>query len=748
MNFFFIYDTTTCKSDEDESKDAVVLYFPLQGGSDPHMLCCQLAGVARFLKNSFSSPAVVGLEYGKFAFHWSGKYLLGLGADNDVHTGVLKDQLLFLCGIFCFYHGNMDNVRKECIKSKTDFRQKLEFCWSRYISLSQCFGSALQLSLKACPMKSGKKGSSVVTTANRLLHSCQMSSGVTAGVVFYNSRVLSTQFPPHLTNYLSLLSNSNASAPVDSAHHIPKNLPPDVELKNIYLSSKCASSIHKLNHTSVGTTVRLKARNRSGSDGDVDSGEGSERPLSKFGSGKKKVYYHALKNLSPDVERKNIYLSSKCASSIHKLSHTSVGTTVRLKARNRSGSDEDVDSGEGSERALTQSHKSRKRSHHDFDFLSSRLGPLEKRLLASRNRYLLSVADVYRQEDTSRETLSPRKDSVPEAQSVPHRAHLHSRRPSLSTDDCFLFSFHSRPLSLSSLKRWNSDLHLCGSEESHSTPRNRSRSERSSKNDLPKLQVLRCRSASTNKKFSSKRHSTSKKERSKSFHINEKCLNIEENDLQKHVLYVQRYGGGTLVLLIDKAYDKETINHLWNCGFTFLRQLEFNSEKQELENFIVSEPSIDPSFYILLYNHRQRIIKEYPHFPSLLLTEKQSRETIQKIQEDFKTDAQFHTMCLLSSTYSVFSSHKDQNLSFYLQPEACSRKLEPLLHLEPRAKRRLHKYFKVTLVFTCHKDQNLSFYLQPGASSPKLEPLLHLEPKGQAQAPQVFQSHAVTQGMT
>ncbi|KAG8183986.1 hypothetical protein JTE90_001518 [Oedothorax gibbosus] len=675
MNFFFIYDTTTCKSDEDESKDAVVLYFPLQGGSDPHMLCCQLAGVARFLKNSFSSPAVVGLEYGKFAFHWSGKYLLGLGADNDVHTGVLKDQLLFLCGIFCFYHGNMDNVRKECIKSKTDFRQKLEFCWSRYISLSQCFGSALQLSLKACPMKSGKKGSSVVTTANRLLHSCQMSSGVTAGVVFYNSRVLSTQFPPHLTNYLSLLSNSNASAPVDSAHHIPKNLPPDVELKNIYLSSKCASSIHKLNHTSVGTTVRLKARNRSGSDGDVDSGEGSERPL-------------------------------------------------------------------------TQSHKSRKRSHHDFDFLSSRLGPLEKRLLASRNRYLLSVADVYRQEDTSRETLSPRKDSVPEAQSVPHRAHLHSRRPSLSTDDCFLFSFHSRPLSLSSLKRWNSDLHLCGSEESHSTPRNRSRSERSSKNDLPKLQVLRCRSASTNKKFSSKRHSTSKKERSKSFHINEKCLNIEENDLQKHVLYVQRYGGGTLVLLIDKAYDKETINHLWNCGFTFLRQLEFNSEKQELENFIVSEPSIDPSFYILLYNHRQRIIKEYPHFPSLLLTEKQSRETIQKIQEDFKTDAQFHTMCLLSSTYSVFSSHKDQNLSFYLQPEACSRKLEPLLHLEPRAKRRLHKYFKVTLVFTCHKDQNLSFYLQPGASSPKLEPLLHLEPKGQAQAPQVFQSHAVTQGMT
>ncbi|KAG8171931.1 hypothetical protein JTE90_027070 [Oedothorax gibbosus] len=230
--------------------------------------------------------------------------------------------------------------------------------------------------------------------------------------------------------------------------------------------------------------------------------------------------------------------------------------------------------------------------------------------------------------------------------------------------------------------------------------------------------VLRCRSASTAKKnLSSKRHSTSKKERSKSFHINEKCLNIEENDLQKHVLYVQRYGGGTLVLLIDKAYDKETINHLWNCGFTFLRQLEFNSEKQELENFIVSEPSIDPSFYILLYNHRQRIIKEYPHFPSLLLTEKQSRETIQKIQEDFKTDAQFHTMCLLSSTYSVFSSHKDQNLSFYLQPEACSRKLEPLLHLEPRAKRRLHKYFKVTLLKLAPQNWSRSYIWSQGPSA-------------------------------
>lgn len=70
-----------------------------------------------------------------------------------------------------------------------------------------------------------------------------------------------------------------------------KNLPPNVELKYVYISPRVIQNIVRHNHVYIGSTVRVKVDNRmslsrtlhfyenltSGSEGDVDSGHCTER---------------------------------------------------------------------------------------------------------------------------------------------------------------------------------------------------------------------------------------------------------------------------------------------------------------------------------------------------------------------------------------------------------------------------------------------------------------------------------------
>ncbi|GBM16967.1 hypothetical protein AVEN_267348-1 [Araneus ventricosus] len=279
-----------------------------------------------------------------------------------------------------------------------------------------------------------------------------------------------------------------------------------------------------------------------------------------------------------------------------------------------------------------------------------------------------------------------------------------------------------------SLKQWNSDVnlsgyahHQCACELLTSKPcdghyySDRNETLVDNKEEVSKIQVLKCRTSSdTNRRlYSTKRSILSRRATidigipnypkrapsgSQSFDSlksgdDDKYSSLESNEFQKHVLYVQRYGGSTLVLLLHKVFDEKVINYLWNCGFAILRELEYNAEKQEMEKSF----ELEPSFYLLLYNYAHKVLKEYPHFPSLLLTEKNSRKTVQQIQEDFQNDPHFKSICLLSSNQSVFACQSDHNLAFYLQPEADSRKLDPLYHLSKKAARRLGKYFKLTL---------------------------------------------------
>ncbi|GFY69117.1 hypothetical protein TNIN_138081 [Trichonephila inaurata madagascariensis] len=722
MNLFFVYDTVYCKKDEDDPKDAVVYFFPVQASeSQRYFLCCQLVGVAKFLRSTFSAPSVVVSDQGKFAFLWSGNYLLVLGANSDVNSSILKDQLSFLCGIFCFYHGSINNVLKACGNNREEFLSKMDLAWSRYITLSQCFGNVLQISLNALPLKSYKKNSQIVATANRLLHVCQLSSSVIAGIVFYNSRALSTQFMPQLTNYLSLLSNTNASAPVTNAFHILRNLPPDVELKYAYLNPKMISSIVKYNHTCVGSRIRVKSSSKqmasysstskehlsSGSEGDVDSGNCSES-----------VHSNKDEGLIPPFSRKSKRYSSLKPSKQKKLCTISccVGHS-RLFEKNLYSS----------------------RNQSLILYLDSPIHKNGRNKVAERKSSEIHFKKIVESKQ--------RQNSVYTAVNVLCKSHAHLGASSfvfkskmqhsnlMSSNDlefrCSLCTnyYNSTKLNDLSLKQWNSDINIssyahhqcvCG----HLTTKpceghyysDRSDPVIENRIEVSKLQVLKCRSSSETGKrlYSTKRHSFSRRSTidglvsnnskkilsgSQSFEFsfkssdNDKHSNIESNELQKHVLYVQRYGSSTLVLLLNKTFDDKVINYLWNCGFTVLRELEYSSEKEMMEKSF----NVEPSFYILLYNYVQKVLKEYPHFPSLLLSEKHSRKTLQQIQEDFQSDPHFKNMSLLSFNQSIFACQTDQNLAFYLQPEGDLRKLDPLYTISKKAVRRLAKYFKISL---------------------------------------------------
>ncbi|KFM67440.1 hypothetical protein X975_00770, partial [Stegodyphus mimosarum] len=94
------------------------------------------------------------------------------------------------------------------------------------------------------------------------------------------------------------MSNFNASSPVSNVGSKSCSLPPDVELKYIYLTKKAVGSILKYNHLYAGSRVRVKSADKSslksspstalqdnsissGSEGDVDSGNCSQNTRGK-----------------------------------------------------------------------------------------------------------------------------------------------------------------------------------------------------------------------------------------------------------------------------------------------------------------------------------------------------------------------------------------------------------------------------------------------------------------------------------
>lgn len=698
MFTFFVYDTAYCKADEDDPKDAVVFFSPVEVYENQcYSLCYQIAGIAKFLKTTFSCPSLITLDQGKFALHWSGKYLFALGENEDSQGTVLKRQLLFLCGIFCFYHGSINNLLRICKNDRKEFLIQMELAWSRYISLSQCFNNLLDVPVNAIPLPFAKKYAVAVSKANELLCMCQLSTAVIAGAVYCNGRVVLSQLSPELTSYLTLMLNENASSHVSKVPCPVKNLPPCVELKYVYLSQRTIQSIIRHNHAHVGSSVRVKIERKaqksqssncygnvtSGSEGDVDSGHCTE-----------KVYQKEKSTLSASKSETFSYLKYNLKSLLSCCAmHAAVFKSDLLKCRNRSF-----------------------RKYMNSEFISEKLKIFERKtnIHFNTNKRTNSYKDkqevILDNQVLSCNLLCHYHADVFSETFLSNQLYDHLNLSSTcdleySCYFCINHRFSTNLLPLLS-KDWNSEMQI--PDYIHNIPlkpqimecaSDKPKKEKTSK---CKIQILKCRTKAGACIHCTKRcnssHSRSHASKYQMSHLHKSSCysedyweNIENNDLEKSLLYVQRCENNMVLFIMNKAFDENVLTFLYNCGFTFLKDLDYHTEGKTGES-----NGMDTVSYILMYDNIQKVLKERPIYQPSLFAERMMKNSVLSIQDDFQSNPKIKMFSLLSSNESVFAYQSKQHSAFYLQQDLNSRKCDSLCNLSKKAGRRLEKYLNLS----------------------------------------------------
>ncbi|XP_076340217.1 uncharacterized protein LOC143240881 isoform X2 [Tachypleus tridentatus] len=259
MQVFFVYETSYCKAEDDDPKDAI-LYFHPQEVSDSHKcaLCCQIVGTVQFLTSCFTLPTIIHLEKGKFAVHAKQHFLVALGGSTDMPDSILISQLHCLLAMVQFYHQSIGKVKNICGKNRIKFRDEMRIIWQHYLPVSQHFGDALSLTFSAIPYLNDSEFQVPINLeALHLVHGYQKYSAVIIGSVFYKKKVVCSQFPPEMTRMLLVLQSLQ--------HEVyPANvgvqflLPPGVSLKQVYLTREQLMKLRETNSHNRVTCFKIQ----------------------------------------------------------------------------------------------------------------------------------------------------------------------------------------------------------------------------------------------------------------------------------------------------------------------------------------------------------------------------------------------------------------------------------------------------------------------------------------------------------
>ncbi|XP_022250964.1 uncharacterized protein LOC106467126 isoform X3 [Limulus polyphemus] len=264
MQVFFVYETSYCKAEDDDPKDAI-LYFHPQEVSDSQKcaLCCQLVGTVQFFSSCFTLPTIINLEKGKFAVHARQQFLVALGGSTDMPDSILISQLHYLLAMVQFYHQSIGKVKNMCGKNRTKFLDEMHVIWQHCLPVSQHYGDVLSLTFSAVPyLNNSEFQVSINLEALHLVHGYQKYSAVITGSVFCKKKVVCTQFPPEMTQMLLVLQSPQ--------HEVyPANvgvqflLPPGVSLKQVYLTRVQLMKLIETNSHSRATCFKIQKYLRS-----------------------------------------------------------------------------------------------------------------------------------------------------------------------------------------------------------------------------------------------------------------------------------------------------------------------------------------------------------------------------------------------------------------------------------------------------------------------------------------------------
>ncbi|CAH2048856.1 unnamed protein product, partial [Iphiclides podalirius] len=241
MMIVFVYDTQCCVSEEDDPADAVLYFHPgWVSDTQRHALAGQVVGAAHCIKSLFSQPVAITLQSGKFILKEYGRYVLAIGSDRNIPDWVLKNRASLLTSMIKVYHGDLRTLAAQ-MEDQKRLAEKLYQIFETYLPVLQ-YGCHI---FQRVPMLSlPKSASSVYMESMQILEHCRKSQGVLGGVILYNNKIISTQLPPSLTSYLTVVDPYRIKSPAETLE-TETPLPLGAQLLVVYVSRRTYETLKR-----------------------------------------------------------------------------------------------------------------------------------------------------------------------------------------------------------------------------------------------------------------------------------------------------------------------------------------------------------------------------------------------------------------------------------------------------------------------------------------------------------------------
>ncbi|XP_052753204.1 uncharacterized protein LOC113520712 [Galleria mellonella] len=241
MMIVFVYDTQCCTSEEDDPINAVLYFHPgWVSDTQRHALAGQVVGTAHCVKSLFSQPVAITLQSGKFIIKEYGRYILAIGSDRNIPDWVLKNRAKLLTSMIRVYHGDLQTLAAQ-MEDQRRLAEKLYQIFETYLPVLQ-YGCHI---FQRVPMLSlPKSATSIYMESMQILEHCRKSKGVLGGVVLYNNKIISTQLPPSLTSYLTVVDPYRIKSPAETLQ-TETPLPLGAQLLVVYVGKKTYDNLKK-----------------------------------------------------------------------------------------------------------------------------------------------------------------------------------------------------------------------------------------------------------------------------------------------------------------------------------------------------------------------------------------------------------------------------------------------------------------------------------------------------------------------
>ncbi|XP_047029933.1 uncharacterized protein LOC124637470 [Helicoverpa zea] len=241
MMIVFVYDTLCCTSEEDDPIIAVLYFHPgWVSDTQRHALAGQVVGAAHCIKTLFSQPVAITLQSGKFIIREYGRYILAIGSDRNIPDWVLKNRANLLTSMIKVYHGDLQVLASQ-MEDQKRLSEKLYQVFETYLPVLQ-YGCHI---FQRVPMLTlPKSATSVYMESMQILEHCRKSKGVLGGVILYNNKIISTQLPPGLTSYLTVVDPYRIKSPAETLD-TETPLPLGAQLLVVYVGKKLYDSLKK-----------------------------------------------------------------------------------------------------------------------------------------------------------------------------------------------------------------------------------------------------------------------------------------------------------------------------------------------------------------------------------------------------------------------------------------------------------------------------------------------------------------------